>query len=121
MARRIWCQGQHPTLWSAVDWVWPHNPNRRLGGEGRPISGDLAELVRSLPNDLDREGWVRAGIAMFAEFGPIDGYALFLEFSRKSPRHHNERTVAQVWRSIEASPPRRITGATLRYLAGRGR
>jgi hypothetical protein len=96
---------------------WMARPPRRQ----LPDDADVPALVAMIPNDFDREGWVKVGMAIFEAMG-AGGYDTFLEFSRRSPNHHNERTVKGRWRSFEKSPPRRMNGlAKLRYLARGGR
>jgi hypothetical protein len=47
-------------------------------------------MVAAITNDLDRETWVKAGMAIYVAGG---SYHLFLDFSRRSPNHHHEGTV----------------------------
>jgi len=76
-------------------------------------------MVAAIANDLDRETWVKAGMAIYSAGGSYD---LFLDFSRRSPNHRHEATVQRRWRSFEKSPPRRINGVTtLRWLAAGNR
>ena len=69
---------------------------------------DLGELVAAIPNDCNRADWVSMGLAIYAATdGSGDGRGIFLDFSRKSAKHHNASTVAEVWKQFEKYPPSR--------------
>jgi Bifunctional DNA primase/polymerase, N-terminal/Primase C terminal 2 (PriCT-2) len=105
-------------------WIGRSNPNPAEAYR-RPISAksDLAGLIALIPNDLDREAWVKVGLAIYAtSVDDREGFNIFYEFSRRSPAHHRKSTVERVWRSFERSPPRTAGVQTLRWMArGHGR
>jgi RecA-family ATPase len=72
------------------------------------------EWFRAIPNaDLSRDDWVYMAHAVKGALGE-GGFDDFLEFSRKSAKHHSEETVHRLWNSIEV---REIGAGTLRFLA----
>jgi hypothetical protein len=117
MAGALWSTYPSPLSRAAYRWLGRYDPD----GEPRrhiPDDVDLPALVAMIRNDFDREGWVRVGLAIHAASGGGEaGHAAWVEFSRRSPRHHNMRTVDRVWRSFNRSPPREVGLGTLRYLA----
>lgn len=137
-AERGWDAARNPTrdmprhVWNRVPalggpiyrWLGKFDPDSLLSrpvGAPIPDDADIGEVVKRIPNNLDRDGWVKAGMAIFtASGGSAEGYAAFLEFSRRSPRHHRVRTVERVWRSFVKSPPRRVGAGTLFWLARQG-
>jgi hypothetical protein len=69
---------------------------------------DLAEIVEAIPNDCGRADWVSIGLAIFAASdGSADRYGIFLDFSRRSAKHHNEVTVEDLWKQFAKYPPNR--------------
>jgi len=109
-------------------WLGIDDPLADLMRRHVPADIDLAALVAMIANDLDREGWVRVGLAIYAASGDTDeGKAAWLAFSRRSPRYNksgrpDERADAsalRVWRSFNKSPPRDIGPASLVWLAQR--
>jgi primase-like protein/bifunctional DNA primase/polymerase-like protein len=118
MPRAVW------SAWPAVAkpiYQWLGLPNTDEDARRRrkiPADVDVRELVAMIVNDLDRETWVKAGMAIYACGAD---YSTFLGFSRRSPTHHNVRTVERVWRSFQKSRPRSVGIGTLRYLAKGGR
>lgn len=76
----------------------------------RPLSaGDLRSALLAISPDLDREAWLRVGMALHSELPGDDGLALFDEWSRGG-RTYAARDVRDVWRSFK---PGRITVGTL--------
>ena len=115
LPKRVW------SAWPAVarpihKWLGIDNPDDRLAPRRKvPDDVNLRDLVAMIPNDFDREGWVKVGMAIFEAGGD---YATFLEFSRRSTSHHNPKTVEGRWRSFERHPPRHMNGlAKLKWLA----
>jgi hypothetical protein len=119
MAQEVW--NRVPSLGEPIySWLGKFNPDELLHRKRPtiPNDADITEVVRRIPNDLDREGWVRVGLAIYAASGGSEeGYAAWVEFSRRSPRHHNLKTVQRVWRSFQKSPPRSISAGSLFWLA----
>ena len=75
-----------------------------------PLSaGDLRSALLAIPADLDRETWLRLGMALHSELPGDEGLAIFDEWSRGG-QTYNARDVRDVWRSFK---PGRITIATL--------
>ncbi len=82
----------------------------------RPLSrDDLRAALFAISPDLDREAWLRVGMALHAELPGDDGAALFDEWSRGG-QTYNPRDVRDAWRSFK---PGRITVATLASTANR--
>ena len=75
-----------------------------------PLSrDDLRSALFAIPPDLDRDTWLRVGMALHAELPADDGAALFDEWSGGG-QSYNARDVRDVWRSFK---PGRVTVATL--------
>jgi hypothetical protein len=87
----------------------------RSAGELRARDAARArEWIRAIPNDnLSRDDWVYMAHAIKGALGE-DGFDDFLEFSKKSEKHHSEATVRKLWDPIEA---REIGAGTLFHLA----
>jgi putative DNA primase/helicase len=76
----------------------------------RPLSrDDLRAALFAISPDLDRDAWLRIGMALHSELPGDDGSALFDEWCRNG-QTYNARDVRDVWRSFK---PGRITVATL--------
>jgi len=117
LPQRVW------SAWPAVAlpiyrWLGLYNPDDQALRREVPDDIDLAGLVSMIPNDFDRERWVHVGLAIYAASGgSAEGYRVFLDFSKESPRHNNKKTVEKVWRSFAKSPPREIGVGRLFKLA----
>ena len=78
---------------------------------------DPRGLVDAIPNDCDRHGWNRVGMAIFAATGESDqGGVIFDAWSAKNPKYNPYETVGR-WRHWHRSPPTRLSAGTLVYLA----
>jgi Bifunctional DNA primase/polymerase, N-terminal/Primase C terminal 2 (PriCT-2) len=83
-----------------------------------PIEKVRAELG-DIPNDasVGWETWNRVAMATFGSTGGSDaGLDAFMEWSKKSPKHDDEKTRAK-WQALRGCPPNDIGFGTLRYLA----
>jgi hypothetical protein len=78
---------------------------------------DLAEVVATIHNDFDWNGWNNVGMATFAASGGSEeGRIVFDDFSAKSPKY-DSRAVEERWRNYRRSPPNRIGMGSLVHLA----
>lgn len=89
----------------------PPNPHRSRRSRRWLVTdeGDieLGELVNAIPNTCGWNEWNSLGMAIFAASdGATDGYAIFDDFSRKSPKHH-PADVKERWANYEKYPPSR--------------
>lgn len=109
-------------------WLGIDDPLADLMRRHVPVDIELAALVALIPNDVDREGWVRIGLAIYAAAaGSDEGKAAWLAFSRRSPRYNRDgrkgeradASALRVWASFKKSPPRDIGPASLVWLAAR--
>jgi hypothetical protein len=68
---------------------------------------DLAELIASIPNHSDWNGWNSMGLAIHAVTGGSDhGAVLFDDWSAKSSKY-NPYTTGDRWHHFHRSPPSR--------------
>jgi hypothetical protein len=85
--------------------------NNRLGLD----RDEAREILALLPLGYwceDRDGWRSVGMALKHEFGD-DGYDLWLEFSKQSPKF-DEKDQRTVWKSFKGKTKRPIRMATLK-------
>jgi hypothetical protein len=119
---RILWEFDHNLGRAAYRWLRQPDPDAqrrypRRCAEHNPRDIDLAELVASIPNDCDWNGWNRIGMAIFAASKDRgDGFVIFDDFSAKSPSY-KPHDVAERWRNYGRSPPARIGMGTLVHLA----
>lgn len=129
LPRRIW-RGFPAVAVPIYRWLEIYNPDDRAVHRHVPDDIDFAALVAMIPNDFDREQWTHIGLAIYAATdGSDEGKAVWLEFSRRSPRYNKrrrrpdeaDRTAKRVWDSFEKSPPRAIGAGYLFKLASEAR
>jgi hypothetical protein len=82
----------------------------------RPQTDDdrrIRDALMSIPvSAVDREGWVRIGMALRSEYG-ADGLELWDAWSRQS-EHYGRKGLERVWKSFRGNG---VTVATIFYLA----
>lgn len=78
--------------------------------------GQIEEALDALPGDLDYDAWVQVGMALHHELGP-DGFEVWDQWSRKSPKYSSERYGRERWRSFGRGEGRQVTARTLVRLA----
>ena len=92
---------------------------RRMMRDWERFCGSPKRDARVIPNDdLSREEWNNIGMAIWsASGGDKAGLDIFYRFSKKSNKHHNQKTVTDRWKHYFRSPPDRIGFGSLWYLA----
>ena len=80
----------------------------------RPTPETLRAALDALPADLDRETWLRVGMALHSELPGEEGFALFDAWSSRGETY-NARAVRDTWRSFK--PGGRVRVGTLLQLA----
>jgi hypothetical protein len=84
-----------------------------------PRDLDLAEIVASIPNNYDWNGWNDVGLAIFAASRDRgDGFVIFDDFSSTSRKYDPHETRAR-WQNYERHPPDRTGIGKLAALARR--
>jgi putative DNA primase/helicase len=71
----------------------------------RPTPESLRSALDAIPADLDRETWLRVGMAIHAELPNEDGFALFNTWSARGASF-DARAVRDTWRSFKPGPVR---------------
>jgi putative DNA primase/helicase len=66
----------------------------------RPDLNQCRTMLACIPADLDREAWVRIGMALHSEYPGGDGLTLFDEWSERGGSY-NKRAVRSAWKSIK--------------------
>jgi putative DNA primase/helicase len=79
-----------------------------------PTPETLASALDAIPPDMDRETWLRVGMALHSELPGEEGFALFDRFSSRGDSY-NPRAVRDTWRSFK--PGGRVRVGTLFQLA----
>lgn len=82
--------------------------------DSRPTPETLRAALDSLPADMDRETWLRVGMALHSELHGEEGFALFDAWSSRGETY-NARAVRDTWRSFK--PGGRVRVGTLLQLA----
>jgi hypothetical protein len=131
-----WSAAEHPgpdfpwLLWEAdhelgrraYQWLGQPPPdapqhNRRPRSQLTQKELDLADVVKAIPNDADWHNWNRVGMAIWHESkGSDEGAVIFDDWSAKSPKY-NPYVTADRWKRYHRSPPSKLKGGTLIYLA----
>jgi hypothetical protein len=123
LPRQIWA-GFPAVAGPIYRWLDLYNPDDQPELQHVPEDIDLAGLVAMIPNDFDREGWVKVGLAIYAASGG-KGEEIWLAFSRQSPRYNKrgrradraDAEAERVWRSFIKARPRAIGAGYLFKLA----
>jgi hypothetical protein len=76
----------------------------------------VEEALDALPGDLDYDQWISVGMALHHELGP-EGFQVWDEWSRRSPKYTSERYGRERWRSFGKSGGRQVTARSLVRLA----
>lgn len=76
----------------------------------------IEEALDALPGDLDYDAWVQVGMALHHELG-AEGFSVWDQWSRKSPKYTSERYGRERWRSFGRGEGRQVTARTLVRLA----
>jgi KaiC/GvpD/RAD55 family RecA-like ATPase len=80
--------------------------------------GQLAEAMDVLPGELSYDAWVNVGMAVHHETGGSDeGFAIWDEWSARSPKYSNTEYSADRWRSFGNRGGRVVTARSLVKLA----
>jgi putative DNA primase/helicase len=90
----------------------PRNPGPRAP---RQITPELVrDMLTFMPPDVERETWVRVGMAIKSELPEAQAFELWSEWSSRGATY-DERSTRDTWRSLKGGGP--ITIATLIRLA----
>jgi hypothetical protein len=76
----------------------------------------LEEALDALPGDLGYDQWISVGMALHHELGP-EGFQVWDEWSRRSPKYTTERYGRERWRSFGKGGGRQVTARSLVRLA----
>ena len=76
----------------------------------------LEEALDALPGDLGYDQWISVGMALHHELGP-EGFEVWDEWSRRSPKYTTERYGRERWRSFGKGGGRQVTARSLVRLA----
>lgn len=80
--------------------------------------GQLAEALDVLPDDMSYDAWLNVGMAVHHETGGSDeGFAVWDEWSARSPKYSNTEYGAERWRSFGNRGGRVVTARSLVKLA----
>jgi hypothetical protein len=119
LLRLLW-EFDHDLARPAYAWTKQAPPdatrNRRPHRTWAQRDLNLAEIVKSIPNNCDWEDWNRIGLAIFATSGGSEeGFVIFDDWSAKSAKYNPYHT-ANKWAAFRRCPPTRIGAGTLVHL-----
>lgn len=69
----------------------------------RPDLNQCRAMLACIPADVDRDAWVRIGMALHSEHPGADGLTLFDEWSERGGSY-NKRAVRSTWKSLKPGP-----------------
>ena len=121
-AARGWSADDRPTA-APDDFLSVLSPTLGMSAD------DVRGVLSALPNDLDYETWVKVGMAVHHEMqgsgggaGSDEGFALWHEWSKASPKYTTEKYCRDRWDSFgRYSSGNHVTMASVQKLAGETR